>query len=142
MTARTNQDKPERSALFVRIPTTHAQALEQAALDQRLPKQDLVAGLVERYIGDRAAGGVQLPRTSVSGEAQVGHHAFRPFEPEVLTLEQAAELMQVQADVLAALAAAGELPGRRVGPDWRFSRTALLAWLGADARADSVSGDR
>jgi len=27
------------------------------------------------------------------------------------------------------LAEGGELPGRRIGEDWRFSRSALLAWL-------------
>ena len=29
-----------------------------------------------------------------------------------------------------ALAEAGELPGRRIGGDWRFPRAALLEWLG------------
>ena len=28
------------------------------------------------------------------------------------------------------LAEAGELPGRRIGGEWRFLRQALLAWLG------------
>jgi excisionase family DNA binding protein len=28
-----------------------------------------------------------------------------------------------------ALAEAGELPGRRVGGDWRFAREAVLRWL-------------
>ena len=27
------------------------------------------------------------------------------------------------------LAEAGKLPGRRIGDRWRFSRTALIAWL-------------
>jgi excisionase family DNA binding protein len=48
----------------------------------------------------------------------------------VLTLEQAAALLQVDAAEVAALAEAGELPGRRIGGDWRFPRTALLEWLG------------
>jgi hypothetical protein len=30
-----------------------------------------------------------------------------------------------------ALADAGELPGRKIGDEWRFLRSALLAWLGA-----------
>ena len=49
----------------------------------------------------------------------------------MLTLEQAAALLQVDAAEVAALADAGELPGRRIGGDWRFPRAALLEWLAA-----------
>jgi excisionase family DNA binding protein len=31
------------------------------------------------------------------------------------------------------LAERGELPGRRIGEAWRFSRAALLQWLAAGA---------
>ena len=69
----------------------------------------------------------------------VGHHSFRPRErvaanhdmPEVLTAEQAAELMQVERTVIEGLAEAGKLPARRLGGQWRFSRAALLDWLAA-----------
>jgi excisionase family DNA binding protein len=47
----------------------------------------------------------------------------------VLTLEGAAELLQLEPDAVAELAASGELPGRRIGDEWRFSRAAVLAWL-------------
>jgi excisionase family DNA binding protein len=71
----------------------------------------------------------------------VGHHSFRPREraaaehdvAEVLTAEQAAELMQVERDVIERLAEAGELPARRLAGQWRFSRAALLDWLAAGA---------
>jgi excisionase family DNA binding protein len=56
-----------------------------------------------------------------------------PADPEVLTVEQAAELLQVDTDTIRALARQGELPGRKVGREWRFSRAAVLAWLGGDA---------
>ncbi len=60
----------------------------------------------------------------------VGRAEIRPAAPsEVLTLEGAAELLQIETAQVAELAAAGELPGRRIGEDWRFSRSALLAWL-------------
>jgi excisionase family DNA binding protein len=63
-----------------------------------------------------------------------GNAAFMTSEPqEVLTLEEAAELLQVSAGDIEALAAAGELPGRKIGESWRFSRAALLAWLRNDA---------
>jgi excisionase family DNA binding protein len=73
------------------------------------------------------------------GDAGPGRGPFRPgvgnatFErflaPEVLTVEDAAELLQVVPDDVQALAAAGELPGRKIGETWRFSRAAVLRWL-------------
>jgi excisionase family DNA binding protein len=61
----------------------------------------------------------------------VGHAEFRPAPaPEVLTSEQAAELLAVEPAALLELAEQGELPGRQIGGEWRFSRSALLAWLG------------
>jgi len=63
-------------------------------------------------------------------EWTVGRADFRPNPaPEVLTLDGAAELLQLPAEAVAELAAAGELPGRKVGDAWRFSRAAVLAWL-------------
>jgi excisionase family DNA binding protein len=60
----------------------------------------------------------------------VGHHDFRPAPlPEVLDLAQAAELLIVDPSAVLELAESGELPGRRIGGAWRFSRAALLSWL-------------
>jgi excisionase family DNA binding protein len=48
----------------------------------------------------------------------------------VLTLEEVAKLLKVPAETVRSRAEAGELPGRRLGKEWRFSRMAVLAWLG------------
>lgn len=62
--------------------------------------------------------------------APVGRHQFTPVqELEVLTLEQLAELLSLDADSVQGLAEAGEIPGRKLGEEWRFSRAAVLAWL-------------
>jgi excisionase family DNA binding protein len=53
-------------------------------------------------------------------------------EPEVLTLEQLAELLTLDAETTLALAEAGELPGRKLGEEWRFSRRAILDWLSGE----------
>ncbi|MBA2630336.1 MAG: helix-turn-helix domain-containing protein [Thermoleophilaceae bacterium] len=54
--------------------------------------------------------------------------------PDVLTVEQAAELLQLSGKTLKRLAQAGRIPGRRVGNQWRFSRQGLMDWLaGKDA---------
>jgi excisionase family DNA binding protein len=50
-------------------------------------------------------------------------------EPEVLTLDQLAELLSLDVEATRALAEAGELPGRKLGDEWRFSRRAILDWL-------------
>ncbi len=49
--------------------------------------------------------------------------------PDVLTVEQAAELLQLSTKTLKRLSQAGRVPGRRVGNQWRFSRQALMDWL-------------
>jgi excisionase family DNA binding protein len=101
----------DTSALFVRLPRREADLLDRVAFEGRISKRELVTSLVQRVLG-RAH--------------------LRPAEAhEVLTLEQAAALLQVDTAEVAALAEAGELPGRRIGGDWRFPRAALLEWLAA-----------
>ena len=48
---------------------------------------------------------------------------------EVLTLDEAADLLRVPVDDVRALVESGELPARRIGDTWRLTRTAVLAWL-------------
>jgi excisionase family DNA binding protein len=64
----------------------------------------------------------------------VGRHNLRPaapapHEPEVLTLEEAAGLLRLGEAAARAAAEAGEIPARRIGGRWRFSRRRLLEWL-------------
>ena len=160
-------------ALFVRIPAEHARRLDRAAFELRRPKQALVTELVERYVdpdspaslaalAERAdtshaaplAPRAEAGRRRVTVETLepdtmvVGHHSFRPrepqqaTEPEVLSGKQAGELLRVARDVVERMAAQGELPGRKLGGEWRFSRAALLAWLAAPQTADDRGGER
>ena len=48
---------------------------------------------------------------------------------EVLDVEGAARMLGISVNLVRELAARGELPGRKVGRAWRFSRQALLQWL-------------
>jgi excisionase family DNA binding protein len=50
----------------------------------------------------------------------------------VLTLEQLATLLELDVEAVHALAEQGDIPGRRLGEQWRFSRAAILAWLGGE----------
>jgi excisionase family DNA binding protein len=114
----------DTSALFVRLPRREADLLDRVAFEGRISKRELVTSLVQRYLDDD---GKPAPSQLVLGRAHL-----RPAEAhEVLTLEQAAELLQVDPAEVAALAEAAELPGRRIGGDWRFPRAALLEWLAA-----------
>jgi excisionase family DNA binding protein len=118
--------------LFVRLPAAEAEKLDRAAHTMRLPKKDLVTALIARHLDpmeDQRRVVVELGSDALT----VGHASVRPAEPpEVLSLAQLSELVQVAEDDLAAMAEAGELPGRRIGGEWRFSRSAVLAWLAGD----------
>lgn len=46
-----------------------------------------------------------------------------------LTTREAAELLGVSQQTVLRLARRGELPGRKVGWEWRFSQRALIRWL-------------
>lgn len=48
-------------------------------------------------------------------------------EREVLTTDEAAELLRVSTKTILALAREGILPGEKVGRAWRFLRSDLLA---------------
>lgn len=54
-----------------------------------------------------------------------------PDEPEILNPQEAAEFLRVPLLTVYRQAKAGRLPGRRIGREWRFSRTVLLEWLAA-----------
>src|SRR5918998_1204125 len=124
----------EQKPLFVRLPAAEADKLDAAAQSLRLPKKDVVATLVARHVDPDRLDDLRRVVVEVGGDGlTVGRADFRPAEPpEVMTVAQAAELLQLEPEAVAELAEAGELPGRRVGDDWRFSRAAVLAWLAGD----------
>ena len=131
---------PPESALYVRIPADAVTRLGRAAEALGVHKKDLIAGLVTRYVDPDspraldALGALAQPRR-VSAEMSdprptLGNYSFQAYDPpEVMSAEQAAQLLQVEEAVVLELAEAGQLPGRKLGRVWRFSRAALVAWL-------------
>src|SRR4051812_47995339 len=100
--------------LYVRLPEETADKLARAAVEMRTPKQNLVAHLVENHL-------------------TVGKHEFFPNAvEEVLTPDEAAEVLRSDAATVIAMAEDGTLPGRKVGDEWRFARSALMRWLGSE----------
>jgi excisionase family DNA binding protein len=122
---------PEDKPLFVRLKAAQAAQLDRASHELNLPKKELVNALVAKHISASQLDELRRVVIETGGETlTVGRADLRPAEPaEVLTLESAADLLQIEPSQLNELAEAGELPGRRIGEDWRFSRAALLAWL-------------
>ena len=129
--------EPE-GALYVRLPAAAVDKLDRAAEALGIHKKDLIAGLVTKYVDPDSKRGltelvaVAAPKRgalTMSGPT-LGSYSFQAYDPpEVLTLEQTGDMLQLDKKVVHELAEAGKLPGRKVGYEWRFSRTALITWL-------------
>ena len=115
----------ETVAVFARVPASAGKTLSRTALELGRPKQEVITELVERYAG------------SLGEEFSFGRALGASHPPEVLTPEQLAELLQIDVEAVLELATAEEIPGRQLKGEWRFSRTAVLDWLAADAREGS-----
>src|SRR5450432_2790327 len=132
------KSQPE-SALFVRLPSAAVDKLDRAAEALGMRKKDLVAGLVSKYVdpdsrrGLSALGALSSRQVTVDlGQptATVGAYSFQSYDPpEILNAEQAGQFLQIDEATVIELAEADELPGRKLGTEWRFSRVALVAWL-------------
>jgi excisionase family DNA binding protein len=106
----------DRVPLYVRLPREQAAALDRLVDTTGQHKQNVVSEL----LADR----LEVGRIDI---------AQAPSAPtgEVLTLEELARLLRLPEDAVEALARDGELPGRRIGCEWRFVRSAVLEWLSA-----------
>jgi excisionase family DNA binding protein len=101
--------------LYVRLNADNARLLEQAAAACGCSKRRLIEDAVEQHLSDTGL--------------VVGRVALREDAPDVLTAGEAAALLRIDTDQLLAAAERGEVPGRRIGEQWRFARPALLDWL-------------
>ena len=118
----------ERAALFVRIPASQARQLDSTARALGRTKQDLVTDLLATSLAHEPVP-VDAPPDSTPDD--------------VLTLDELAELLKLDPDTVMVRVDAGEVPGRRFGDHWRFSRHAVLAWLdGLDKPARTPPGFR
>ena len=133
--AKQRKRRDDTAALFVRLPIEEAEKLDRFAFERRIPKRDVVRRLVSEHLDDadvfwRRPAPMPMP-VPAGPDVVVGRADFTPSDaPEVLTVDQAAELLQVESDDVRELADSGDLPGRKIGDEWRFLRRAVLAWLG------------
>ena len=60
---------------------------------------------------------------------------------EILTVDEAAQLLGVSLKTFQKVLREGEVPGRKIGREWKFSRRALIAWVGDGRSADFLDVD-
>jgi len=63
-----------------------------------------------------------------------GGKAVETQQKEVLNAEEVAEFLGFNPVTIRQKARLGEIPGRKIGKEWRFSRRVLLEWLEEDDR--------
>ena len=114
----------DRTPLYVRLPNAEAERLREAAHRLGRSKQDLITSLVAS-LDDR-----RVTVETHDDQLTVGHAEFRPFAPpDVLTVAQLAQWLQVDPTAIDELAEQGDIPGRKLAGEWRFAREAVLDWL-------------
>jgi excisionase family DNA binding protein len=114
----------DATPLFVRLPLEDAQHLERAVVASGKSKRQLVSEAVRAHLTDDGL--------------VVGRIALQPIGEEVLSAAETAALLKLDEPAVLLAAEGGELPGRQIGGHWRFSRSAVLAWLaGVDDRTGS-----
>ncbi len=114
----------ERVPLFVRLPKQQVAALDRLADQTGRSKQHVLS----EFLADRlASAALPVGRVEVALPPDV-------TGDEVLTLEEAATLFKLSPEAIQTAVENRDLPGRRFGKDWRFSRVALLTWLARGER--------
>ena len=61
---------------------------------------------------------------------------------ETMTTKELAEYLRVHEITICKHAAAGMIPGKRVGSVWRFEKTAIERWLNRGGGSTSRTGDK
>ncbi len=74
--------------------------------------------------------GALVVTAAPAGAAQPAVQLFEWHE--AMTLEEAARFLRIAPRELESLALRDQVPARRIGAQWRFSRSALAAWLAGD----------
>ena len=61
-------------------------------------------------------------------------------EREILNIDGAAAFLGVSVKTFSKVLREGDVPGRKVGREWKFSRQALIDWVSASRSADLLDG--
>ena len=61
---------------------------------------------------------------------------------DILTVEEAAELLKIPRSSVYKLAQEGKLPAQKVARHWRFHRVTLLGWISGQVKFDGKKNDK
>jgi excisionase family DNA binding protein len=61
---------------------------------------------------------------------------------EILNMEEASQFLGVSIKTFHKVLREGDIPGRKVGREWKFSRQALIQWVGSAKARDFQSNGR
>jgi excisionase family DNA binding protein len=61
-------------------------------------------------------------------------------ERDILNIDEAAELLGVSVKTFNKVLHAENIPARKIGREWKFSRAALIAWVGGGRSQDFYDG--
>ncbi len=111
--------KPPLTPLYVRIPEAHSQRLDQLSTTLGQSKQQVVTELLASGL---ATSDVETPTASTE-------KSTTSPTAEVLTLGEVAILLAVTPQEVEEAVRTANLPARRIGQQWRFSKQAVLGWL-------------
>jgi excisionase family DNA binding protein len=125
----------QTTALYVRLPVEEAEKLNRVAFESKRPKRDVIRMLVSEHLPEvpypapPTPHPFTVPAPPPSGGGPMVY-VPAPEPREVLTADEVAELLETETATVVAMAERGELPGRKIGDEWRFRRAAVLDWLG------------
>jgi excisionase family DNA binding protein len=60
--------------------------------------------------------------------------------PEILNIEEAAALLGVSIKTFNKVLHSQNMPARKIGREWKFSRRALIAWVGSGSSSSFYQG--
>jgi excisionase family DNA binding protein len=107
-----------RVALYVRIPPDQARRLDERARTLNRAKQDVVTDLITGCLDQVEDAAPSVAPTDRPSTAST-----------VMTAEELAGFLRSPESSVIERARLGELPGRKIGGEWRFARHAVLEWL-------------
>ena len=60
--------------------------------------------------------------------------------PDILTLEETSQYLRLPTETVLSQATKGNIPGRKIGDNWRFLKTAIDDWLSAKNSSSILLG--
>jgi excisionase family DNA binding protein len=108
----------ERIALFVRVPAATATRLEEVVRAAGRSKQDLVTDFIDLQLNAREGG------------------STNDASADILTTDEVCAFLRIDLASVEERLRAGDIPARRFGNEWRFSKAAILRWLDGNDSSD------